>query len=204
MSTSCPHVVEAVPGGAPLWCRAMSQTPTYDQVRGERINADIPASEADPHEVDHSGKHRLLADVPLAAVCGSSPGPGTDLAEGRPGFATGDSDCAGRHCLRADVPLAAAVCGPSPGLGADHVEGWSWFETGGRGRAAPATATRPIRFLAGTSGGGHTPAANQQAATDQRETSEQIPQALLPPPAHARDRRQPGRPAPAATRKPTP
>jgi hypothetical protein len=53
--------------------------------------------------------------------------------------------------------------------------------------------------------GGHAPAANQQADTDQREISEQAPHALLlPPPAHMRDRRQPGRSAPAATRKPTP
>lgn len=154
----------AVPVGAPLWCRAMSQTPTYDQLRDERINADIPASEAVPHEVSYSGKHRLVADPSLAAVCGSP-----------------------------------------PGAGVDHVGCWSWFETGEQGGANPATATRPVHCSAGTPGAGHAPAANQQADTDQREISAQAPQpVLLPPPAHTRDRRQPGRSAPAATRKPTP
>jgi hypothetical protein len=28
-----------------LWCRAMSLTPIYDQLRGERINVDLPATD---------------------------------------------------------------------------------------------------------------------------------------------------------------
>ena len=47
-SAGCPHHVDAALNGTPLRCRTVSQTPTYDQLRGERINADVPAGEADP------------------------------------------------------------------------------------------------------------------------------------------------------------
>lgn len=114
----------------------------YDQVRGERINADVPASGADPYEVEYFGKHRFEADAIIAAaVCGSSPGPGADLVEDWSGFAAGDSECAGRHRLRVDAPVAV-VGGSAPGPGADLVGGWSWFETGERGRAVSGTPSR--------------------------------------------------------------
>lgn len=44
-----------------LRCRTVSQTPIYNQLRGERINADVPANAADPGDVGHTGKHRLPA-----------------------------------------------------------------------------------------------------------------------------------------------
>jgi hypothetical protein len=78
------------PAEASLRCRAMSQTPTYDQLRGERINADVPADEADPQQIDHVGRHRLvdhfgrhrLVDDALGvAVCGQPPGSGADLTD---------------------------------------------------------------------------------------------------------------------------
>ena len=117
---------------ASLWCRAMSQTPTYDQVRGERINADVPASEGNQHELDYLGKHRLQSDAPIVtAVCDSSPGPGADLVEDWPEITADDSECVGRHCLRAHAS-AAAESRPAPGPGADLVEDWCWLGTGGR------------------------------------------------------------------------
>jgi hypothetical protein len=57
----------------------MGQTPIYDQLRGERINADVPATGADPQLVDHPGKHHLLAVAPGSAAVFGPPGPGTDL-----------------------------------------------------------------------------------------------------------------------------
>lgn len=36
----------------------MSQTPIYDQLRGERINADVPAPGTDPQRVGYTGQHR--------------------------------------------------------------------------------------------------------------------------------------------------
>jgi len=58
--------------------RPMGQTPIYDQLRGERINADVPATGADPQLVGRPGEHAVLAVAPVpAAVFG--PGPATDL-----------------------------------------------------------------------------------------------------------------------------
>jgi hypothetical protein len=84
---TCPHGVETALAGAALRCLTVSQTPTYDQLRGERINADVPASEADP-QVDHPGKHRLREDAPTVVVDGSPPGPVADLVEDWSWFGT--------------------------------------------------------------------------------------------------------------------
>lgn len=61
----------------------MSQTPIYDQLRGERIDVDVLASGgADPQRVGHTRQHRLPASpLSAAAVSGRPAGPGADLAE---------------------------------------------------------------------------------------------------------------------------
>jgi hypothetical protein len=68
------------PPGRLYGVRLMGPTPIYDQLRGERINADIPATAAVPQLVDQPGKHHLpaVASGPVS-VFGPSPGPGTDL-----------------------------------------------------------------------------------------------------------------------------
>lgn len=82
-AAGCPQNVDGTCEWAPLRCRTVSQTPTYDQLRGERINADVPAGEPDPRSVDRPGKHRRDDDTPIAsAVHRASLGPRTDLAEG--------------------------------------------------------------------------------------------------------------------------
>ena len=88
----------------------MGQTPIYDQLRGERINADVPPAGADPQLVGHPGENPGLAVAPVpAAVFG--PGPATDLG-------------ANRHHLvptspasqpAADGQRAVAVWGPRAG-----------------------------------------------------------------------------------------
>jgi hypothetical protein len=56
----------------------MGQTPIYDQLRGERINVDVPPTGTDSQLVGHPGEHPLLTGAPVsAAVFG--PGPATDL-----------------------------------------------------------------------------------------------------------------------------
>jgi hypothetical protein len=65
---------------APLRCRRMGETPIYDQVRGERINADVPASKADSQPARCHGKHRLLPDTPVPATVAGPPGVGDGLA----------------------------------------------------------------------------------------------------------------------------
>jgi hypothetical protein len=59
----------------------MSQTPIYDQLRGERINADVPTPGVDPQPVDHTGQDRVPADATsAAAVFARPPWPGANLA----------------------------------------------------------------------------------------------------------------------------
>ena len=60
-----------------LRCRSVGDTPIYDQLWGERINADVPPSIPDAHRLGHSGKHRRSEDVV---------GPGTHhgTGQGRP------------------------------------------------------------------------------------------------------------------------
>jgi len=191
VSTTCPHDVEVVLAAAALRCRAVSHTPTYDQLRGERINAAVPASEADPHQVDHPGKHRPRDDAPTAAaVGGSSPEPEADLAEDWSWLALIDSDQPGKHRLRDDAPGAPTVDSPPRGPAADLAKRWSCFGTGEPARAGPANATRSAHSSAGTHRHRQTPAADQQAGCGPQQLSEQAPYAPLPPPVHRRDRQQ--------------
>ncbi len=164
-SIGCPHDVDALPAIAPLRCRAMSHTPTYDQLRGERINADVPAGQAHPRPVDQHGSHFLLADTTTAATgCSPTPGPRGDRAGDRSGFRTGDVDGPGKHRLRDDPPAATEGGCPSSGPGVDLTEGWSWFGTGVPGRPGPANAPRGA--------------------------TEQATRTLVPAPTHARDGQQ--------------
>ena len=48
----------------PLRYRPVRETPIYVQLRGECLNAEVPPREADPHQVDHHGKHHRLAERP--------------------------------------------------------------------------------------------------------------------------------------------
>jgi hypothetical protein len=54
-----------------LRCRPVGQTPIYDQLRGERINSDVPPSGADQHV--YSGKHRLDEQTPGPAAVVDGP-----------------------------------------------------------------------------------------------------------------------------------
>jgi hypothetical protein len=82
-STMCTHHVDVAPRGRAPTVSPMGETPIYDQVRGERINADVPASGADSQWVDDHGKHRLLPDAPVPAAVFGPPGLGDDLAPDR-------------------------------------------------------------------------------------------------------------------------
>jgi len=121
--------VDAAPEDAPLRCRTVSQTPTYDQLRGERINADVPAGEADPHPVSRPGRHRIRDDMPAGSAV-SDLDPGVDSIEDLSGFATGGSNRSGKHQLRDETPAESVVRRLPAGPPADLAEDWSWFETG--------------------------------------------------------------------------
>jgi hypothetical protein len=89
-STACTHNLEihsqAVhttvmppPQTRPYGVRPMGRTPIYDQLRGERINADVPAAEADPQVVGRRGRHHVLVVAPGSAAVVGPPGPNTGL-----------------------------------------------------------------------------------------------------------------------------
>jgi hypothetical protein len=82
-STACTHHVDVAPHRRAPTVSPMGETPIYDQVRGERLNADVPASGADPQQADGHGKHRLLPDTPVPAAVFGPPGLGDDLTPNR-------------------------------------------------------------------------------------------------------------------------
>jgi hypothetical protein len=82
----------------------VSQTPLYDQLRDERLNADIPASdidvsaaEAQQEPLPPSGLRLVPGGGPVAvAVLGVSSGSEADLSV--------ESECVGRHLGHEEVP----------------------------------------------------------------------------------------------------
>lgn len=171
--------------------RVVRQTPTYDQLRGERINADVPPSEVDPDWLDRPGRHRLREDaLAAAAVCGPPPRSRGEGAEEWCGVGTG-IDHPGKHRLRDHAPAATTVRDPTRGPATDRAEGWSWFGTKEPGSAELAKARPAVPCVTGTHCRCHTSAVDQRPGSDHRAGGEQTPQALVPPPAHARDNQQP-------------
>lgn len=63
-----------------LWCRAMGQTPIFDQLWGELINADVSSSDVAGCRFADSGRHCLHEEESGAAAVG--------MRRGRPGTAT--------------------------------------------------------------------------------------------------------------------
>ncbi|PZS22559.1 MAG: hypothetical protein DLM60_04175 [Pseudonocardiales bacterium] len=131
----------------------MGQTPIYEQLRGERINVEVPATGADPQRVDHPGKHHLLAVAPVPAAVFEPPGPGTDL-DGT------DLDGNQHHLVPAcpadrsagDAGRAVAVWGPRAGLS---------LAAPARHEPAHAASSSPA-----PPGASHNPAAHGAAAGD--------------------------------------
>jgi hypothetical protein len=67
------------PQTRPYGVRPMGRTPIYDQLRGERINADVPAADADPQVVGRRGRHHVLVVAPGPTAVFGPPGPSTGL-----------------------------------------------------------------------------------------------------------------------------
>jgi hypothetical protein len=134
------------PQTRPYGVRPMGRTPIYDQLRGERINADVPAAEADPQVVGRRGRHHVLVVAPGPTAVVRPPGPGTGLDGNR------------HHLLETHPPVqptgdegrAVAVGGPRAALSlAAHA------------RQAPAPEASSSPTLANAS---HNPAAQDTAA----------------------------------------
>jgi hypothetical protein len=177
MHTACPRAVHSShPLSTRCGCprcrgpptvRAVSQTPTYDQLRGERINADVPPSEEDPPRVAQPGKHGPADDAPRALASDQAPEAASDLPPAWSWFEPADAGPLGRHHPRGDVPGAAELRGriPSrPGYGLVEPE-----------RAGSATVVWRPESTTVTRLRGETQAPALAG-----------PQAALPPVAHAR------------------
>jgi hypothetical protein len=164
----------------------VSQTPLYDQLRGERINADVPASDTDvsarqaQHEpLSPSGLRLVAAGGPVAvAVHGVSSGSEADL--------TAEGDRSGRHHrpdVASDVEGGAGLCRRQ---GAEVAEGRSRVAaTVPAGPAAPMPSERCVAQQADPAV--DTPALTRASGAGQRQQSQQPPPALVRSPVHARN-----------------
>jgi hypothetical protein len=128
-----------------LRCGPVRPTPLYDQLRGERINADVPPSDAPLHQGEDRGKHRL-ADAELSsATVGTQPSlaaadhPNTDLP---PHEADSHQPAPPvKHYLPDSEPgLAPSLTAPS--AAADQLANWSWFATAEPTDPAPVCPQR--------------------------------------------------------------
>jgi hypothetical protein len=161
--------------------RGVSQTPTYDQLRGERINADVPASEDDALWVDKPGRHHPSDGAPDALAHGQSPKAAAHPTAAWSWFESADARPPGKHHLWCDAPDSAEMPGPSAGPRAHESR---------LGAAEPRTAgsvhaTR--RDEAGTRLHGETPSAVGRGGCNPGTPSPPGPQAaVIPPVAHAR------------------
>lgn len=129
----CAHGVDAALSGPRLRCRSVRPTPLYDQLRGERINADVPPSDVQPKQLEDRGKHRL-ADGDLGSVTGCTRAPRTAADRVNAAVAPRDAEPQQRdnptkhHLPDGEPDLAAALTRP-PAAAADRVASWSWFAT---------------------------------------------------------------------------
>jgi hypothetical protein len=112
--------------------RAVSQTPTYDQLRGERINADVPPSEVDP---DQPGRHPL--DKPGLPAPGPAPEAAAARATAWSWFESVEDNASGKHHLWSEVAGAAEVSEPSPASPACR----------SRSRMSQAEKARPVNAI---------------------------------------------------------
>ena len=136
----------------------VSQTPLYDQLRDERLNADVPASDIDvsaaaaPQERLAPGGLRLVpGGGPVAvAVCGVCAGSEADLGV--------EPECVGRHLGHEEVPQLVGSARRARRAGAQSADGGSWWKA--------TVSTEPVVMPSerGTPQGD--PAVDTRAATD--------------------------------------
>jgi hypothetical protein len=119
----------------------MSQTPTYDQLRDERITV---AREADSAQIDQSGKHRLGEDLTAAPLRDRSPEPEADPTDDGSVVQASQEDRRGKHRPRDDASLTTATGDPSR-RGAEFAEDWTWFGPAEPGRAGSGNVAAWMR-----------------------------------------------------------
>lgn len=123
--------------------RAVSQTPTYDQLRGERINADVPSSEEQPPRLDQPGKHDPL-NAPDVLAHAQSRETEAEPVTAWSWFESVDRGPSGRHHLWSEVSAATEVRDPAPAPPACHPR----FGAGQAGKVGSVSATGRDESLA--------------------------------------------------------
>jgi hypothetical protein len=164
----------------------VSQTPLYDQLRGERINADVPTTDTEvsahqPHPEPLAPSHLRL--VPTGgpggvAMHGACSGSEADLAE--------DGDGSGRDHRRDDAHGVQGGAGLCRRQGAEAAEGGS-----GMAAAVPAGPTAPVssEWCVDRQGDPDvdTPALTPASRAGQRRQSQLASPAVVRPPVHVRN-----------------
>ena len=123
----------------------MLQTPIYDQLWGELINADVSPSDVDSDRLGHCGRHRLGADAPCGTVVVLPVRPRTD-------------DVTGHH-RRVQASPTAGLSGDELGTAGDD------FPAAVAAEAGVRSAPRHAAVIAATVSSGRIPGRNQGAAT---------------------------------------
>jgi hypothetical protein len=154
MTDSNPYVV--IRNDGQQRCRPVRETPIYQQLRGERINADVPSSETGPSRLGPPGRHRRVPDMTGSVAACRPPGPGADLVvhqHALPGIGVqppgGLQRTAALRGPRATVPRPAHA-GQAPAHAASSLPTSigkdAPAEAAGGGRVDPERVVRPGQF----------------------------------------------------------
>jgi hypothetical protein len=159
----------------------VSQTPLYDQLRGERLNADVPASHIEvsaretQQQLTPSGP-RLVPAGGTVAVAGHG------VFSGSQADLTAEGDGSGRHHRR-DGAHGGAGCCRRQGAEAGE-DGSGMAAPVPAGPAAPMPSEGSVAQQADPSV--DTPAVTRASGAGPRRASRQLPAALVRSPVHGR------------------
>lgn len=155
----------------------VSQTPLYDQLRGERINADVPASDTDVSAGEAEQEPLIPLGLRLVPAGGPVAGTVHSVSSGSKANLTEEEDCSGQHHRRDDVHGGAGL---HRRHGAEVAEGGPRLAaTVPAGPAAPMPSECCVAQQPD-------PAVDTPAMTRRASGAGQCPRSQQPPPAFVR------------------
>jgi hypothetical protein len=159
----------------------VSQTPLYDQLRGERLNADVPATESEVSACE-TQQQLTPSGLRLVPAGGTVAGAGHGIFSGSEADLTAEGDCSGRHHRPEGVHGGAGRCRRQ---GAEVTEDGSGMAAPvPAGPAAPMPSERCVAQQADPSV--DIPAVTRASGASPRRASRQLPAALVRSPVHGR------------------
>ena len=158
----------------------MSQTPLYDQLRGECLNADVVATDT---EVSTRETQQLTpSGLRLVPAGGTAAGAAPGVFSGSEADLTAEGDASGRHHRRAGVHGGARLCQRQD---AEVAEGGAGVAvTVPAGPVAPMPSEGCVAQQADPSV--DIPAVTRASDAGPRRASRQLPAALVRSPVHGR------------------